>query len=302
MDPSGTGTTPAGTGDERTAELESRIAHLEQRLASLPDQLHGVWLKDLQRLQGQYTAHMETVEARVVHALAELRARTDDLALSASVPDALYARPGGPVPAAPPRPSDSARRRTSPTCRRRQDPVPVLDLGCGRGEFLSVLAEHRIEAVGVDTSAAAVAACTEDGLNVRHGDLVDELARWPRRERAGGVDAPGGGAPPLRAAAPTSLAEIRPRAAPGGAVHRRDPQRRQRHGGRHHLLAGSDPPAPAAPTPAGLPRRAVGLRSHRAPQLGAPSAAVDARGRRDRFTGGRCVCAASRAFSPPIRT
>jgi O-antigen chain-terminating methyltransferase len=55
-------------------------------------------------------------------------------------------------------------------CRR------VLDLGCGRGEFLDVLRGAGIEATGVDADADAVAACRDKGLAAEQGDLFAYLA------------------------------------------------------------------------------------------------------------------------------
>ena len=49
---------------------------------------------------------------------------------------------------------------------------PVVDLGCGRGEFLSLLAESDIAGVGVDLSSAFVAECQEQGLDVTEQDLL----------------------------------------------------------------------------------------------------------------------------------
>ena len=49
---------------------------------------------------------------------------------------------------------------------------PVADLGCGRGEFLSLLAESDIAGVGVDLNAAFVAECREQGLDAREQDLL----------------------------------------------------------------------------------------------------------------------------------
>lgn len=54
---------------------------------------------------------------------------------------------------------------------------PVLDLGCGAGDFLALLAEHEIEARGVDSDAGMVARCRERGLSVASGDLVEQLAQ-----------------------------------------------------------------------------------------------------------------------------
>lgn len=52
----------------------------------------------------------------------------------------------------------------------------VLDLGCGRGEALAVLARAGIGARGVDSSAAMVAHCRERGLAAERGDLFAALA------------------------------------------------------------------------------------------------------------------------------
>ena len=52
----------------------------------------------------------------------------------------------------------------------------VLDLGCGRGEALAVLAGEGIAARGVDSSAGMVAQCRERGLAAAHGDLFAVLA------------------------------------------------------------------------------------------------------------------------------
>jgi len=53
--------------------------------------------------------------------------------------------------------------------------LPVLDLGCGRGEALRLLAEWGIPAQGIDASARMVERCREQGLDVRTGDLLDAL-------------------------------------------------------------------------------------------------------------------------------
>jgi SAM-dependent methyltransferase/uncharacterized protein YoxC len=49
---------------------------------------------------------------------------------------------------------------------------PVADLGCGRGEFLGLLAESGIAGVGVDLSSAFVAECREQDLDVTEQDLL----------------------------------------------------------------------------------------------------------------------------------
>jgi len=56
---------------------------------------------------------------------------------------------------------------------------PVLDLGCGRGEWLAILAEQGLIARGVDTSAAMVDLCRERGLAVVLRDASGLLAELP---------------------------------------------------------------------------------------------------------------------------
>lgn len=56
------------------------------------------------------------------------------------------------------------------------DDHPLLDLGCGRGEWLRVLRDAGIAASGVDANPVAVAECLEDGLKVDEADLTTALA------------------------------------------------------------------------------------------------------------------------------
>lgn len=51
----------------------------------------------------------------------------------------------------------------------------VLDLGCGRGEFLQLLKDEGIDAIGVDSEEEMVKICTEKGLTVYRADLFDFL-------------------------------------------------------------------------------------------------------------------------------
>ena len=53
---------------------------------------------------------------------------------------------------------------------------PVLDLGCGRGEWLGLLAENGISGFGVDLNAVQIEEAHEQGLDVRLGDALQVLA------------------------------------------------------------------------------------------------------------------------------
>jgi O-antigen chain-terminating methyltransferase len=53
--------------------------------------------------------------------------------------------------------------------------APVLDIGCGRGEFLSLLREANVEARGIDVDAEMVTHCREEGLEVEQADALAYL-------------------------------------------------------------------------------------------------------------------------------
>ena len=54
---------------------------------------------------------------------------------------------------------------------------PVLDIGCGRGELLSLLRDAGVEARGIDADADMVAYARGEELDVEQADLVDYLER-----------------------------------------------------------------------------------------------------------------------------
>jgi 2-polyprenyl-3-methyl-5-hydroxy-6-metoxy-1,4-benzoquinol methylase len=55
---------------------------------------------------------------------------------------------------------------------QRHPRLPVLDLGCGRGEWLEVLGEAGISAHGVDVDTGMLCGCTELGLTVQQSDAL----------------------------------------------------------------------------------------------------------------------------------
>lgn len=52
----------------------------------------------------------------------------------------------------------------------------VLDLGCGRGEFLDLLKSKWIDAEGIDINEQMVSICQDKGLICRRGDILERLA------------------------------------------------------------------------------------------------------------------------------
>ena len=53
--------------------------------------------------------------------------------------------------------------------------LPVLDIGCGRGEFLKLLREAGIEARGVDLNELFVEECRADGFEMAFSDAISHL-------------------------------------------------------------------------------------------------------------------------------
>ncbi|PWV72646.1 bifunctional 2-polyprenyl-6-hydroxyphenol methylase/3-demethylubiquinol 3-O-methyltransferase UbiG [Halomonas sp. A11-A] len=60
----------------------------------------------------------------------------------------------------------------------------ALDLGCGRGEWLSLLSERGFSAHGADLNVAMVEHCQERGFEVAHADLLAALSAQPDNSHA----------------------------------------------------------------------------------------------------------------------
>ncbi len=56
-----------------------------------------------------------------------------------------------------------------------QPDKPILDIGCGRGEFLQLLNENSLHGYGVDSSTIMVEHCASYGLDARHADFLAHL-------------------------------------------------------------------------------------------------------------------------------
>ncbi|MEJ2146245.1 MAG: class I SAM-dependent methyltransferase [Acidobacteriota bacterium] len=63
---------------------------------------------------------------------------------------------------------------------------PVVDLGCGRGEFLELLRDAGVDSRGVDADRRMVTECRDKGLDVVEGDLMPYLESL-EPESLGGV-------------------------------------------------------------------------------------------------------------------
>jgi len=53
--------------------------------------------------------------------------------------------------------------------------MPILDIGCGRGEWLELLKEKKINATGIDNNKIMIKTCRDFGLNVVEDEAISYL-------------------------------------------------------------------------------------------------------------------------------
>src|SRR6266545_1135579 len=90
---------------------------------------------------------------------------------------------------------EAVRERQRPYLEDFREAAPVLDVGCGRGELLTLLGSAGIEARGIDADSDMVGYARGEGLDVEQADLVEYLDGLPVRSlelaaaklRGGGV-------------------------------------------------------------------------------------------------------------------
>lgn len=57
--------------------------------------------------------------------------------------------------------------------------APVLDLGCGRGEWLALLRENGLVGRGIDSNQVFIEMCRGQGLDVIEGDIIEVMRNLP---------------------------------------------------------------------------------------------------------------------------
>jgi SAM-dependent methyltransferase len=190
--------------DARLAELAPEIArHLDERLAArldgLGQHLEGVLSAraELSHDLGSIARRLEALETRLVvtqRAVAGVRPRgpapdpavghppgTESRREAAVDMDALYAAFEDCFRGTR---EDIGHRQTAHLpLLQAQDPklgeLPVIDLGCGRGEWLELLGRHGIRAVGVDLNRIFLAENVARGLAVVEADALAHLRGLP---------------------------------------------------------------------------------------------------------------------------
>jgi 2-polyprenyl-3-methyl-5-hydroxy-6-metoxy-1,4-benzoquinol methylase len=57
--------------------------------------------------------------------------------------------------------------------------MPILDVGCGRGEWLELLREHQLHGTGIDLNRVVLAMCREHGLPAVEAEAIQYLRSLP---------------------------------------------------------------------------------------------------------------------------
>ncbi len=171
------------------------LTHLRgepERLHGLVDQRYGELERRFHDIVHNVLQHNDALFARVDQKLDLYRRQAQELRIRLGV--LLAAAEKGAAPALARAADDDAyvefenrfRGAEEDIAARAELYVPylqgkgeVLDLGCGRGEALAVLAAHGIPARGVDANAEMVALCRARGLRADEGDLFARLAAEP---------------------------------------------------------------------------------------------------------------------------
>ena len=167
--------------DDQTAALHAELLRTEQKV--------GRWLEAVEGWRESSERRESIRDGRL--------ARLETSAPASGAPAATAPGEGGTIPAGVYSLFEERFRGDLAAVARKQRsyvellrglPGPVLDVGCGRGEFLSLLRAEGIPASGIELSPIAAAQCLAAGLDVVEADAAADL---PGREpgRLGGITA-----------------------------------------------------------------------------------------------------------------
>ena len=142
------------------AEQRQAVARAEADLRAEIDRLH---------LQIQHTRSELSIQANSIsHVTPEIAVETSG---DTHQLDALYAALEDRFRGS----RDEIKERFQIYLPYVKERAPVVDLGCGRGEWLEILGDAGIEARGVDTNLVQIAQCRARNLNVSEGDFLAHL-------------------------------------------------------------------------------------------------------------------------------
>jgi O-antigen chain-terminating methyltransferase len=169
--------------DELAAQLATQLAAQSQALQSQSQALHGQAVEQVRRATAETGLRMAGTERklrRILHAL-----QTDTPEAPRPVPTPGVEK--RPLPDLDPEFDyagfeDRFRGTEDDIKERQRIYLPyfegrenVLDVGCGRGEFLELLVEHGIKARGVDLDLDMILQCRDKHLDVVQADALTYL-------------------------------------------------------------------------------------------------------------------------------
>jgi O-antigen chain-terminating methyltransferase len=162
-----------------TRRLEDLSLDLQERLT--------VERGDRQRKDREVAERLGALTARLEDLRAELERLRRPAAGVELVPPPVVPPGLGALPAAAYVRFEDRHRGTREEIRHRQrgyldvfaGAAPVLDVGCGRGEFLELCREAGLTARGIDVDPAMVARCREAGLSAEQADALAYLDATP---------------------------------------------------------------------------------------------------------------------------
>ena len=180
-------------GAQRDKALEMHQDYLDALKTSMEEMQKQFW-SDLAKLKAE--------QERLIHTELKLIRQRVSAGPGALIGTARQAKPPVEDSASPPQLQKSALPTAVPfdyagfeerfrgpeaTVRARQEfYIPyfkncrrVLDLGCGRGEFLELLKDNDVSGIGVDPNPDAISACRAKSIEARQADIFDFLAGQP---------------------------------------------------------------------------------------------------------------------------
>lgn len=158
---------------ERRNALTQAISEHRQMLAGAQSELQS----EIARLylQLQHARSELSIQGRNINALKTGEApgpvTTQPIPVEAHELDALYAALEDRFRGS----HDEIKERFKVYLPYVKEHAAVLDLGCGRGEWLEILSEAAVEARGVDTNRIQIEQCRARGLNVSEEDFLAHL-------------------------------------------------------------------------------------------------------------------------------
>jgi SAM-dependent methyltransferase len=175
------------------SDLGARLDRLEHRLAAV-DELFarlGVMQRALEGLRRELAGRPSSSSRQPSAAAYQSPGRSDELSSASqatigdqqsTISDSLYLAFEDQFRGS----DESVRARVSEYVPIFHGATDVVDLGCGRGEFLDALQREGIAARGVDTNGEMVAVARERGLTALQSDALTYLASLPD-ESIGGL-------------------------------------------------------------------------------------------------------------------